>query len=791
MRGYVIYLGIFLVLFSVIAVGSNQDQETTLTIDYSVDSAQQNYVPGEIIVKYKTQPKVENKKAFTVKDRMYSNRFTKATSKIEHEEPRPVKIKISEEQDIETILQQYNNDPNVEYAEPNYIFDVFYQPNDASFSSQWGPARIRANESWNITQGNSSIIIAIIDTGVDWDHPDLAANIWNNTDEIEANGLDDDSNGYVDDIRGYDFVNFTDNSSCANGEDCTSEDINPTDFDGHGTHCSGIAAAATNNSVGIAGVCWNCKIMAVRAGYKGSDGNGHLTADDIVQALTYAADNNASVISMSFGSTANSSAIQDAIDYAADSGSVLVAATGNSGSTTVNYPAGYSNVIAVAGTSTDDSTYSDSNYGTWVDVAAPGNSIYSTYPDDTYATGTGTSMACPHVAGAAGILLSYNSSLTHFQIRDTLNQTGFDISFSGIDLPRIDLFQALISVDAISPSITFLNLTPDNESAISQAVFNINVTSNEELNSALLDFNGTNFTMYGEGTNFYLNKTATLSGNITLKVYGIDLNNNTGISDQLTYNLNNSPPNITYFFPLTNASVNENSSLFFNQSATDPDSDTINYQWLIDGTLNSTEINFTYQPNFSDAGYHNITLIVSDLAKESSRWWNITVNNTNRVVTIINITTPANNSRIELNNATPFKVSVNDPDGPDLNYTWDFGDNTNATTENTTKTYLTPGLYNVSINVSDGQYSDKLTMNISVKDTTQPTISATHNTTIRSGNNLTISVNVTDYSNVSNVNLTYNITPMNLTNQSGTIYNWTIVAPTDGGNNFLCKRHSR
>ena len=413
-------LSILLMVFIVAISISYANQEKSL-------GEENDYVPGELIVKYKDEPDFGENKLNSLSavepdsDVIADETLFNGENDGEFENIR--KLKFSEDSDIEEIAQEYSQMPNVEYAEPNYIYQIFYQPNDPSFSSQLALTKMRANESWNITKGNSAVIIAIIDTGVDWNHPDLAANIWNNTDEIEGNDIDDDGNGYIDDVRGYDFVNFTDNSSCYSGEDCTDEDNNPMDFNSHGTHVSGIAAAVTNNSVGIAGVCWHCKIMQVRAGYEGSDGNGYLAIADISQALHYAADNNATIISMSFGGS-DSSTIQDAIDYAYNK-SILIASAGNSGtsSKTNSYPAAYDNVIAVAATDSNDSAASYSNYGTWVDVAAPGSSINSTYFDDAYETLSGTSMSAPHVAGAVGLLLSYNSSLNQTQIRDKLKSS--------------------------------------------------------------------------------------------------------------------------------------------------------------------------------------------------------------------------------------------------------------------------------------------------------------------------------------------------------------------------------
>lgn len=349
-------------------------------------------------------------------------------------------LKLPEDADILSAVEAYQRDPNVEYAEPNYLYHICVTPNDQDFGLQWALNQasdhdIDAPEAWDIETGDASIVIAIIDTGVDWDHPDVAANVWNNADEI-VDGSDTDGNGYVDDIRGWDFVNG---------------DNNPMDDHSHGTHCAGIAGAVTNNSVGIAGVSWNCTIMPV----KGLNSAGEGSTTNLSNAITYAAGNGADVISMSWGSYSSSSTINNALNYAYDNGVVLVGAAGNEGISSKFYPAAYDRVIAVSATDSSDAEASFSNYGSWVDVAAPGVSIYSTIWNDTYGNKSGTSMSCPHVAGLVGLLLSKNSSLTQMEVRTILRSTTDSVT-SGryIGLGRINAYRA-IQVD----STTIANLS--------------------------------------------------------------------------------------------------------------------------------------------------------------------------------------------------------------------------------------------------------------------------------------------------------------------------------------------
>jgi subtilisin family serine protease len=332
--------------------------------------------------------------------------------------------------DILSIVREYASFPDVVYAEPNGKSSDCSFPNDVNFSNQWylyntgqtfygslhgtPDADIDAPEAWDIETGNLVVVIAIIDTGVDYTHPDLATKIWSNADEIPGNGIDDDHNGYIDDVRGW---NFAYNNS------------DPRDVIGHGTMCAGIAAAATNNGLGIAGVGWNCTIMPVKI----ANDSWWWTWEDCAKAFQYAADNGADVISRSGGDYSPPNIMKDAVDYAYGKGVFLCAAAMNNNNNVEAYPAAYENVTAVAATTYNDHKASFSNYGTWVDIAAPGHYIISTMPayhvmmndppylyKQNYSFGSGTSFSCPMVAGVAGLLLSKDQSLTPDEIKALL-----------------------------------------------------------------------------------------------------------------------------------------------------------------------------------------------------------------------------------------------------------------------------------------------------------------------------------------------------------------------------------
>ena len=411
------------------------------------DNPVSEFVPGEFIVKFKDKPSL----CVSI-DELNEKHYVRSMEKIFRNSENTILdniyiLGIPKDSDISAIVDDYSSCPDVVYAEPNYIGYLLEIPNDHNFSKQWSlhntgqtfwndtfgslDADIDAPEAWDIETGSEDVIIAIIDTGVDYTHPDLADNIWINEDEIPDNDIDDDNNGYIDDIRGYDIA---------------VNDSDPIDPMGHGTACAGVASGVTNNGIGIAGVCWNSKIMVIKSWY--DDGNCNPT--DWGVSIKYAADNGANVISMSFGYSSDSSFLKDAVDYAYSKDIVLVAGAGNDNKSKMNYPAGFDNVIAVAATNQNNERCTEkdwglssdwmprpmgSQYGDWIDVAAPGNFIYTTAPTywcssynnsnkntkqnntPNYDYRLGTSFSCPHVAGLAALLLSKNPSYSPEKVR--------------------------------------------------------------------------------------------------------------------------------------------------------------------------------------------------------------------------------------------------------------------------------------------------------------------------------------------------------------------------------------
>ncbi|OGI41236.1 MAG: hypothetical protein A2140_04400 [Candidatus Muproteobacteria bacterium RBG_16_62_13] len=329
--------------------------------------------------------------------------------------------------DIEKMRARLMSNRHIEKVEYNYKVSIVLTPNDPRYPELWGlnntgqtggklDADIDAPEAWYLQTGDQNVVVAVIDTGVAYDHPDLAANAWTNPGEIPANGIDDDGNGYVDDVHGYDFYN---------------NDANPYDDHGHGTHVAGTIAAVGNNGIGVAGVSWRARIMAVK--FLSAGGSG--TTSGAISAVLYAADMGARVMNNSWGGGGFSQALMDAIVTADQAGALFVAAAGNSNSNndvTPNYPSNYDvpNVLAVAATDHNDARASFSSYGaTTVDLGAPGVNILSTVPtsgasccsDPTgYKQLSGTSMATPHVSGAATLVYSQYPGITHHQVKDRL-----------------------------------------------------------------------------------------------------------------------------------------------------------------------------------------------------------------------------------------------------------------------------------------------------------------------------------------------------------------------------------
>ncbi|HPB81642.1 MAG TPA: S8 family peptidase, partial [Spirochaetota bacterium] len=308
---------------------------------------------------------------------------------------------------VSSGIARLRRDPSVLYAEPDYVLEAVSTPNDPDYNSLWGLTQIHCPEAWDYTSGSREVIVAVVDTGVDYTHPDLAANIWTNTGEIPDNGIDDDGNGYVDDIHGYNFFSYNNN---------------PFDDNGHGTHCAGTIGAAGDNGTGVIGVSPSVSIMALK--FLSAGGTGYTS--DAIKCIAYAVANGARVLSCSWGGGYYSEALFDAIESARSQGVTVVIAAGNNGTNNDAapfYPASYSseNIISVGASTPGDINAYFSNYGVEsVDVFAPGTGILSTFPGGGYRYLDGTSMAAPHVTGAVAMYLASDGEITPASLRNVV-----------------------------------------------------------------------------------------------------------------------------------------------------------------------------------------------------------------------------------------------------------------------------------------------------------------------------------------------------------------------------------
>jgi subtilisin family serine protease len=390
------------------------------------------------------------------------------------------------------------------YIEPNFKFKAHFVPNDPYWGTQWGPAKIKADYAWNITTGNSSVLVAVVDTGIDWNHSDLATN-------------------YV--ALGYDWVN---------------QDADPMDDNGHGTHVAGIIAASINNELGIAGLA-QVSLMAEKV----LNWKGEGYEDDLANAILHAADQGAKIISMSLGSSEDSRLVRLAVMRAYSAGVLLVASAGNDATNASSYPAAYDEVIAVTATDQSDNPAGFTNYGDWVELSAPGVNIYSTLLNDNFGYKSGTSMAAPHVSGVAALIWSLYPEETRDDVRNRLRDTADDLGEVGFDqyygYGRVNAKKAVASLE---PNIAITDVSSQ-KTIVGQGftaeiyVGIVNQGINSETFNVTSYANGTviqtrSITLSGVGSTtltFTWNTTTYAKGNYTLSAYAWPVPNETNIVD--------------------------------------------------------------------------------------------------------------------------------------------------------------------------------------------------------------------------------------------------------------------
>jgi len=402
------------------------------------------YVPDEVLVRYRPAARAAEQAALRA---AVHGRVLRDFGFIRVERLRLDGVSVAD------AVARLSADPRVEFAEPNYELRADRAPNDPLYPREWHlhntgqtggtpGADIRAPGAWDQFTGDSTLLVGDIDSGLDYHHPDLVANVWTNPGEIPDNGIDDDGDGYVDDVHGYDFAN---------------NDSDPMDDNGHGTHTAGIIAARGDNGTGVSGVCWRAKIVAIK--FLNAAGVGSVAS--AVEAIQYSIRVGCRITNNSWGGAGDSQALRSAVAAAGAAGQLFVAACGNASrdvDVDPNYPSGYRlpNVISVAATDADDQLAIYSNFGaTTVDLAAPGSDILSTFPADHYALLSGTSMATPMVTGVAALAMGRFPQLDAPAIRDLvlrsvvpLPQLAGRVATGG----RLDAFLTLLVPDSLPPA---------------------------------------------------------------------------------------------------------------------------------------------------------------------------------------------------------------------------------------------------------------------------------------------------------------------------------------------------
>jgi len=440
----------------------------------------ENYLDGKVYVKFKKatlktiakeNPKNIPLSKLTVLESLVSKYgISKASipfyqaSDDEHL-PYILKLEFSQIYSANAFIKELSSLEGMDYAEKVSLMKTdATTPNDFSISSaSVHLTQINAQNAWDIFNGTSTVVVAVVDNAVMWNHVDLIGNTYTNTAEVNGiTGVDDDGNGYIDDIHGW------------NAADNTNDPSHPNLGFIHGTHCAGIAGASTNNSTGIASIGWNIRILPIQAEPDASNNSANVSYG--YEGIIYAVKSKARIISCSWGN--NIGALQTeqyVIDYAWNRGCIVIASAGNFGNSTQNYPGAYNHVYCVAAVNASDVIWSSSNYGTWVDIAAPGFNIYSTLPytgTPSYGSLSGTSMSTPMVAGLAGLMLSKSPNMTQTNVLNCISSTAANIyTLSGnsgvtnghLGAGRIDAFAAMTcaaTFSALPPVANFYAVLP-------------------------------------------------------------------------------------------------------------------------------------------------------------------------------------------------------------------------------------------------------------------------------------------------------------------------------------------
>lgn len=639
----------------------------------------QSVVPNQVLVLYSETATADNKDAIVAANQLTVVGRNSVTGMYQYEVPSG--------SNLTTMINSLKASPYVADAEANVIGDIVLTPNDPSWSStdnRWGYEKILAHTAWDITQGSSDAIIAILDTGIDPTHPEFSGRI----------------------VQGFDFVN---------------NDTDPRDDHGHGTHVAGIAAAKGNNGIGMTGVCWECKIMPIKV----ANSQGGADLAQFVNGVTWATSRGAKVISASLRwfqspGTLERKAIQDA----RNKGVVVVVAAGNESKDACSYtPAGVTEAFTVGSTTSADARSSFSNYGSCVDIAAPGSSIYSTLPTYDTSIGTknygamsGTSMATPFVSGLAGLIFSKNPSLTPAQVESYIQSNGTSISTDQPIGKRINAYATLNAVSGGSGADPTVALSASKTSGAAPLKIDFTATctvSGGSCTSFMWNFGdySNSSTSSDKASYTYRNP-----GTYTAKVIGMTSGGKKGTASvTITVTAPDNPPSITSFTALPTSGVAP-LSVNFTCIATDENTSTLKWLWNFGDTSQSATGQNTASYTFKNAGTYTVKCRVVDSGGQSDE-----------KSTTITVTSGGNQAPLATCLASPssgnapltvtFTGHARDADGSISDLWWNFGDSsgrvsgrwaaiditaaTQSVTQQPSHTYNTAGTYTATVTAFD------------------------------------------------------------------------------------------
>ncbi len=542
---------------------------------------------------------------------------------------------------LDAVKTALSHNPAIDFAEYDGVDSALTVPNDPYYTNQWFLNKIKAPSAWDVTHGNSSTIVAILDTGISTTHPDLAGKVVA-TQKYSSSATADDTNG-------------------------------------HGTHSAGVASADTDNSTGVAGLGYSISLQNVKV--LGDSGSGLYS--DTISGITWAADHGAKVINISLGGTLDSASMHSAVDYAWSKGAVIVAAAGNSASSSPFYPAAYPSVIAVAATTDLDRLASFSNYGDWVDVAAPGISIYSTgivSGTPGYDYQSGTSFSSPLTAGLAGLLFSKvtdanKNGFLNDDVRARLQSTADNIGIASVGSGRINAYNA-VTVSSPAPTTdttapTTAITSPTASSTVSGAV-SINANASDNVGVSKVEFYLDGSLKASVGYNpysYYWDTTTVANGSHILATKAYDAAGNIGTSANVTVTVSNitpdtTPPNASISNPANGTTlsgqVNIASSASDNVGVT---SSELYIDGLLRASSTSASMSFSWNTGAETNGNHSLVVKAYDAAGNAGTSVTVTVNVSNQsdiLAPIATITSPPNGSVVSIRGTTSIKSSATD-----------------------------------------------------------------------------------------------------------------------------------